>query len=124
MQFFDLLAVQDLVSCLQEGRSHLRLQGLSHVQGGCMVVEPFCNVLQFSMQLQQLQNACFEHVKHILETIMKNKVRPPPPPFRKKTSQHLNFLTDLRVELLVQAGHRQQPAGVYLCTSIDNDFFV
>jgi hypothetical protein len=50
-----------------------------------MVVEPVCNVLQFSMQLQQLQNACFEHVKHILETILKNKVLPPPPPpFRKK----------------------------------------
>jgi hypothetical protein len=60
MQFFDLLAVQDLVSCLQEGRSHLRLQGLSHVQGGCMVVEPVCNVLQFSMQLQQLQNSWYK----------------------------------------------------------------
>ena len=60
MQFFDLLAVQDLVSCLQEGRSHLRLQGLSHVKGGCMVVEPFCNVLQFSMQLQQLQNSWYK----------------------------------------------------------------
>jgi hypothetical protein len=72
VQFFDLLAVQELVSCLQEGRSHLRLQGLSHVQGGYMVVEHFCNVLQFSMlKTECVTNACFEHVKHILETILK-----------------------------------------------------
>ena len=122
MQFFDLLAVQDLVSCLQEGRSHLRLQGLSHVQGGCMLVEPFCNVLQFSMQLQQLQNACFEHVKHTLKTIMKNKVRPPPPPFSQKiiaASERFD-----RSSSGALGASWTWAATLYLCTSIDNDFFV
>jgi hypothetical protein len=75
MRHFDVLAMKSLLVCLQGGRGHLRLQGLTHVQGGCMVLEPFENVLHFSEPLRSLERACFEHCRHLLEDITSNKVR-------------------------------------------------
>ena len=43
MRAFSVQAMQNLVECLQGGRGHLRLQGLTHVQGGCMVLELTCS---------------------------------------------------------------------------------
>ena len=56
------------------GRGHLRLQGLTHVQGGCMVLEPFADVLQFSPPVRHLEQLCFEHARGLLEDTMGNKV--------------------------------------------------
>ena len=69
MRHFDVLAMDSLLECLQGGRGHLRLQGLTHVQGGCMVLEPFANVLHFSKPLRKLERSCFEHCRQLLEDV-------------------------------------------------------
>jgi hypothetical protein len=71
---YNLLAMESLLECLQGGRGHLRLQGLTHVQGGCMVLEPFANVLHFSEPLRNLERSCFEHCRHLLEDVMGNSM--------------------------------------------------
>jgi hypothetical protein len=55
MRHFDVLAMESLLECLQGGLGHLHLHGLTHVQGGCMVLEPFANVLHFSEPLRSLE---------------------------------------------------------------------
>ena len=76
MRAFSVQAMQNLVECLQGGRGHLRLQGLTHVQGGCMVLEPFADLLQFSPPVRHLEQLCFEHARGLLEDThtMGNKV--------------------------------------------------
>ena len=76
MRHYNIVAMESLLECLREGRGHLRLQGLTHVQGGFMVLEPFANVLQFSEPLRNLERACFEHCRHLLEDVVGNKVGP------------------------------------------------
>jgi hypothetical protein len=76
MRHYNIVAMESLLECLREGRGHLRLQGLTHVQGGCMVLEPFANVLHFSEPLRNLERACFEHCRHLLEDVVGNKVGP------------------------------------------------
>ena len=70
IEAFSGLLVQDLVECLKGGRGHLRLQGLTHVQGGCMVLEPFDDLLQFSPPVRHLEQLCFEHARGLLEDII------------------------------------------------------
>ena len=74
MTAFTLPVLQSIVACLQEGRGHLRLQGKTHVQGGCMVLEPLSNLLQFSTPARELELACFAHCRSLLEDVMGNKV--------------------------------------------------
>ncbi len=74
MRHYDIVAMESLLECLRGGRGHLRLQGLTHVQGGCMVLEPFANVLHFSEPMRNLERACFEHCRHLLEDVVGNKV--------------------------------------------------
>ena len=74
MRHYNLVAMESLQECLQGGRGHLRLQGLTHVQGGCMVLEPFANVLHFSEPLRNLERSCFEHCRKLLEDVTGNKV--------------------------------------------------
>ena len=74
MTAFTLPVLQSIVACLQEGRGHLRLQGKTHVQGGCMVLEPLSNLLQFSTPARELELACFDHIRSLLEDEMGNKV--------------------------------------------------
>ncbi len=75
LRHFDIMAMESLLECLHGGRGHLRLQGLTHVQGGCMVLEPFANVLHFSEPLRSLERSCFEHCMHLLEDVTGIKVR-------------------------------------------------
>ena len=39
-----------------------------------MVLEPFANVLHFSEPMRNLERACFEHCRHLLEDVVGNKV--------------------------------------------------
>jgi hypothetical protein len=64
MRHYNIVAMESLLECLREGRGHLRLQGLTHVQGGCMVLEPFANVLHFSEPLWRLREASTQVLEH------------------------------------------------------------
>jgi hypothetical protein len=94
--------------------THLRLlQGLSHVQGGCIVVEPFCNVLQFSNCRISILSA---HFTNIDEQVSSQKLMYTTTPSKKRqrdTPQRGNRSTDSDCSGRQTTGGKILPGAAY-----------